>query len=287
MHRRAAALMLLVTLLWSMAGVVTRQLETARGFELSFWRSSFNALALFVLLGASRGPLLLTQLRRAERAVWLSALCWAAMFTAFMLALTLTRVANVLVVMALGPLLTALFARVFLGHRLDLRSRVAIAVGSLGVAAMFASEMSLGSAASVTGLLIAFIVPVATATNYTLLQGRADADMPLAVLLGALLSAALALSLAWPLHAGSHDLGLLALLGVFQLAVPCLLLVRVSRVLSAPEVALIGLMETVFGTLWAWLGAGEPPSAAALGGGALVLGALVAKEWLPAAPAIE
>jgi len=279
--------MLLVTLLWSMAGVVTRHLEAARGFELSFWRSSFNALALLVLLGASRGPVLFTQLRRAECAVWLSALCWAAMFTAFMLALTLTSVGNVLVTMALGPLLTAVFARLFLQQQLEARTRLAIAVGSLGVAAMFASEMRLGGTASVAGLLIAFVVPVATATNYTLLQGRADADMPVAVLLGALLSAAVALPLAWPLHAGVHDLGLLALLGSFQLAVPCLLLVGVSRVLPAPEVALIGLMETVFGTLWAWLGAGETPGRATLGGGALVLGALVAKECLPARRAIQ
>jgi hypothetical protein len=40
------------------------------------------------------------------------------MFTAFMLALTLTSVANVLVTMAVGPFLTALIARVFIGHRI-------------------------------------------------------------------------------------------------------------------------------------------------------------------------
>jgi drug/metabolite transporter (DMT)-like permease len=34
----------------------------------------------------------------------------------------------------------------------------------------------------------------------------------------------------------------------------------------------------VLGVLWAWLGAGEAPSAAVLGGGLLVLGALIANE---------
>jgi hypothetical protein len=38
------------------------------------------------------------------------------MFTAFMLALTLTSVAYVLVTMALGPVITALFSRIFLRH---------------------------------------------------------------------------------------------------------------------------------------------------------------------------
>ena len=76
------------------------------------------------------------------------------------------------------------------------------------------------------------------------------------------------------------DLGLLALLGVVQLAIPCLMAVSAARVLSAPEIALLGLLEVVFGVLWTWLGAGEAPSAAVLGGGALVLFALAGNEML-------
>jgi drug/metabolite transporter (DMT)-like permease len=65
---------------------------------------------------------------------------------------------------------------------------------------------------------------------------------------------------------------------VVQLALPCLLAVSAARVLPAPEVALISLLEVVLGVTWAWLGAGERPSGAVLGGGALVLCALVANE---------
>ena len=54
--------------------------------------------------------------------------------------------------------------------------------------------------------------------------------------------------------------------------------VMASRHLSAPEISLLALLEVVLGPLWAWLGAGEVPAAATLGGGALVLGALVANE---------
>ena len=60
----------------------------------------------------------------------------------------------------------------------------------------------------------------------------------------------------------------------------CLMAVAAARVLSAPEMALLGLLEVIFGVLWAWLGAGETPAAAVLVGGALVLGALVANELL-------
>lgn len=101
-----------------------------------------------------------------------------------------------------------------------------------------------------------------------------------AVLVGAVISALLTLPAALPLRASAHDLGLLALLGVVQLAVPCLLAVAVARVLPAPEVALLALLEVVFGVLWAWIGAGEIPSRSTITGGAVVIAALLANEWL-------
>ena len=271
--------MLLVTLMWSSAGVITRQLEAARGFEITFWRSSFNALALVVILGVMRGRALLPALRGV--AVWASGVCWAVMFTAFMVALSLTTVANVLVTMSLGPLLTALFARVFLRQHIPARTWVAIVVASVGIAWMFGQQA--GSGGSLAGVLVALGVPLAAATNWCLLQkvGQGSgADMLPAVLLGALMSAAATLPLAWPLQAGVHDLSLLAVLGVFQLAVPCLLAVRLARELPGHEIALLGQAETLLGVLWAWLFAGEHPGSAALIGGSLVLLALIANEAL-------
>ena len=275
--------MLVVTLLWSTAGVVTRQLDSARGFELTFWRSAFNALALIVMLSAMRGRALLQQLRRARRTVWASGLCWAVMFTAFMVALSLTRVAHVLVMMALGPLLTALFARFFLRLRLPARTWGAIALATMGVAWMFGQDV--GEPGAWIGMAVALAVPVAAALNWCLLQHdwqalKAGSDMPLAVLLGALVSAVVALPLAWPLQASVHDMSLLAGLGVFQLAVPCLLVVQLAKVLPGPVLALLGQMELLLGVLWAWLGAGEVPSTAAMLGGTLVLLALVGNEVL-------
>ncbi|MGS0754753.1 DMT family transporter [Roseateles sp. GG27B] len=298
-HRRAVLLMLMVALLWSTAGVAVRHLEAARSFELTFWRSAFNALALLLGLRWLRGPELWGQLRRAPRLVWASGLCWSVMFTAFMVAISLTSVANVLVTMALGPLLTALLARVVLRHHLPARTWVAICVASLGIAWMFGHQM--GAVDGLLGIAVALAVPVAAASNWCLLQyvghghghaeGPADVnlnsnaaapggDMLLAVLLGALLSAAVTLPLAWPLQASIHDLALLAALGTFQLALPCLLVVYLSRILAGPELALLGQMEVILGVLWAWLWAGEVPSSAAMLGGAMVLSALIGNELL-------
>jgi drug/metabolite transporter (DMT)-like permease len=286
-HGRAVALMVLATMLWSIAGVVTRHLDAARSFELTFWRSGFNALALILALGVLRGAAAWQGIVGGNRAIWISGVCWSVMYTAFMIALTLTSVANVLVTMAVGPLLTALSARLFLGHRLPPSTWAAIAVASAGIAWMFGEEAARG--ASLAGSLVALAVPVASSVNFTLLQQRAGAarddsgrtqDMLPAVMLGALLSAAAMLPLAWPLQASNHDIGLLALLGVVQLAIPCLLVVRLARELPAPEIALLALLEVIFGVLLAWLGAGEVPAASTLAGGALVLGALAGNELL-------
>ncbi len=273
--------MVLVTLLWSIAGVVTRHLEAARSFEVTFWRSFFTALSLLPGLFYLKGPSLWSSFRDGGRWLWLSGFCWAVMFTAFMLALTLTSVANVLVMMALGPLVTALFSRIFLGYALPGATWLAIVVAGFGVAWMFAGDA--GSGFSLAGVAVAGCVALAGAANWTLLQGagsRRRVDMMPAVLIGALLSAMMTLPVAWPLKASVHDVGLLGLLGVVQLALPCLLVVRLSRELAAAEIALLGLLEVVFGVTWAWLWGGETPSSQVLVGGLLVLLALVANELL-------
>lgn len=280
-HRRAVALMVLVTLLWSLAGVVTRHLDAARSFEVTFWRSAFNALALIVVLGFMRGPAIVRSVLHAGRAVWVSGVCWAVMYTAFMLALTLTSVANVLVTMALSPMLTALFSRLFLGHRLPARTWWAILAAGTGIAWMFGAQAD--ESGALLGSLVACAVPLAGAINLTVLQhvgkdSSVSVDMLPAVLIGGVLSAFAMLPMAWPLQASTHDLGLLALLGVIQLAIPCLLMVRLSRELPAAEISLLALLEVIFGVAWAWLGAGEQPGLSVLLGGGLVLLALVANE---------
>lgn len=278
-HRQAVGLMVLVTLLWSIAGVVTRHLDSARSFEVTFWRSFFTALSLAVGLLAWRGRGLWTSLRDGGRWLWLSGLCWAVMFTAFMLALTLTSVAYVLVTMALGPVITALFSRIFLRFPLPWSTWLAIVVAGLGVAVMFGGESGDGFAPA--GVLVACCVPLAGAANWTVLQRvrqQREVDMLPAVLIGAIVSALFTLPLAWPLQASGHDLGLLALLGAVQLALPCLLVVRLSRHLPAAEISLLALLEVVFGVAWAWLWAAEQLSPNVLVGGGMVLLALVAKE---------
>lgn len=274
--------MVFVTLLWSIAGVVTRQLESARSFEVTFWRSFFTVVSLLVILPLFQGRAVFSRIRHAGFALWLSGVCWGVMFTAFMVALTLTTVANVLVTMAIGPFITALLARIFIGHKIPVRTWFAIALAGAGIAWMYGGQFDLTS--QIAGTLVALLVPFAAASNWTVVQysrthGQ-NVDLVPAVLVGAVISTLVTLPLSFPFSATPHDIGLLAMLGLFQLAIPCVLSVMCAGILKAPEVSLLGLLEVIFGILLAWLGAGEKPGTHVLTGGALVIAALVMNELI-------
>ena len=280
-HGQAVALMVAVTFLWATAGVVTRQLEQAQAFEITFWRSAFTALSLALILPLWQGRGVWRRMVTSGRALWWSGVCWAVMFTAFMIALALTSVANVLITLAAGPLLTALISRLFFGQRLARQTWAAIVVAGLGIAWMFARQLGEGGW---LGSVVALGAPLGGAFNWNLVQRSQreghGVDLVPAVLVGAAVSAAVTLPLAWPLWASAHDVAWLAGLGVWQLAVPCVLAVVCARVLKPTEVSMLALLEVLFGIVLAWLGAGEVPSPAVWQGGALVLGALLTHLWL-------
>lgn len=279
-HRHALAGMLVVTLMWSTAGVASRQLDTAQGFEVTFWRSFFTALSLSAYYAVMHGRSTLVLLAAGGRPLWISGLMWSVMFTCFMTALTLTTVANVLITMSVAPLFTAVLAHFMLGHAVARRTWVSIVVAGAGIAWMYAQGLSTDPQ-HLLGSLVALGVPVAAAINWNTLQrSGAAVDLVPALLIGALISCAVMLPLSIPFQATTNDVAVLAALGVFQLAVPCVLAVRLARTLSAPEISLLALLEVVFGIVWAWLAVNERPDPQVLAGGALVLTALVVNEVL-------
>ncbi|MES2071627.1 MAG: DMT family transporter [Pseudomonadota bacterium] len=280
-HRKALFLMISAASLWSIAGVLTRHLDVARSFEVTFWRSLFAALFVALAMLWQHKSQAIRKLASVGRFGLISGVMWAVMFCCFMIALTMTTVANTLIVMSVSPLLTALLAWVVLHQKIVLRTWLAIAVALAGMLWMFAGGMSSVDATGLAGMLIAIGIPVAASVNVITLKKAGQAvDLIPAVLIGGVISAALMLPLTLPLQASVHDMAILAVLGVLQLGFPCMLMVSASRTLSAPEISLLALLEVLLGPIWAWLGAGEVPAQETLVGGAVVLAALVFNELL-------
>jgi drug/metabolite transporter (DMT)-like permease len=276
-HKLGIATMVLCALLWSTAGLLTREASVTNGWEATFWRSAFLAAFIVAVLVARHGT---DAVRRVTAMGWpglVSGVAWAVMFTCFMLALTRTTVANTLFIMAILPFCTATAGWLFLRERVPPRTWLAMAAAACGVGLMFRGALDTENLA---GSLIALAVPLAAAANYVAVKrGRGRVDFIAALGLGGLLSALVTLPLATPFSAGAVDLALFAALGVFQLGIPGILYVAIAVPrLSAAEVGLLSLLEVIFGPLWVWFSRGEAPGALALVGGAIVIAALAVNE---------
>jgi drug/metabolite transporter (DMT)-like permease len=279
-HRRAVLTLVLCCFMWSIAGVVTRHLDSAKSFEVTFWRSFFCGVAMIVWFIYNEGVKgSVSHVRASGRAGLIAGACWAVMFTCFMIALTMTSTANTLIVNSLSPLITALLAWAMLKSPIPGRTWRAIGIAIIGMAIMFGAAASSGGT---LGMLVAFGVPVAAAINLVMMKkNHAQVDLAPAVLIGAIISCAVTLPLSMPFAASLKDVLLLAILGVFQLAIPCVLLIRAAKHLTAPETALLGMLEVIMGPLWTWLFASETPSSNTLIGATIVIGALVLNEVVP------
>ncbi len=278
-HKVGIVAMVACGLLWSTAGLLTRATTVTNGWEATFWRSSFLALVVGLLLVWRHGGGLPKRIMAMGWYGLVSGLAWATMLTCFMLALTRTTVANTLVILGVLPFFAAFAGWLALREQVPKRTWIAMAAASVGIGLMFHDAFRTGNAA---GSLIALAIPVAAAVNYVavkLARGRVDLIPSLA--LGGALSALIALPWAFPITAGVGDLGLYATLAVFQLALPGILYLTLAVPrLSAAEVGLLSLLEVILGPLWVWLSRGEEPGAAVLLGGLIVVLALAANEGI-------
>ncbi len=273
---RGVALMVAAGVAWSTSGLFVRALEGTGPWEMVLWRS----IGMIAFLGAY----MLWRYRR-DAAAKVAALgiggvaaaaLLASTFFFFLYAVSATTVATTLFLMSTSPFWAAVVARVVLGEPLAARTLVAIAACIVGVTIMVGDALEFGS---ILGPLSALCVSIAFGFQVTLMRklgGRVD--MVPSVLVAGLISAALALPLAWPLSAGTHDILVLLAMGVIQLGCGCLLMTVATRHLAAADVGLIGLLETILGPLWVWIVFTEQPSDATLLGGAIILTALVANE---------
>jgi drug/metabolite transporter (DMT)-like permease len=283
---RGIALMLGAGLCWSLGGIIVRKLTLTEVWEIVFWRALFMVVFLFVLLLALRGRRSLTSVRAIGAAGVIAAACLAAQIYCFILALSHTTAANTFVLMSLSPLFAALAGWLFLRERVAWYTWFAIAIALSGVVVMFSEGFTTVQASGRwLGNFFALCIPVCYACQILFVRkvrgahGKAPDLLP-TVLVGGLIAMLPALFLGWPLEAAARDVSLLALMGCVQLGLGCWLMSLAVRHLSAAEMGLLALTETILAPLWVWLGVGEAPGAAALAGGALIVGALVVNGWV-------
>jgi drug/metabolite transporter (DMT)-like permease len=259
----------LAALMWSLAGILQRQLHLNLASQLA-GRAAFAFVAVLVFVAvAERG-----QLVRAFRATGRPGLSIAALMAvssgSFVTALHDTSVANVLVIQALVPLAAALLGRLA-GEPVRPRTWAAMGVAVAGFAVMAGAPTRPGLA----GTVFSLITMLTFAATIVVARHRSDVSMAPATCLSQLLVLAAFAPFAHVSEMGGTNLLYLALLGVVQMGLGLLFLTLGARLIPAADVALISQLENVLGPLWVWLAGIEHPSAATVAGGIIVICAVV------------
>jgi drug/metabolite transporter (DMT)-like permease len=189
----------------------------------------------------------------------------------FVLAISLTSVANVVFIIASLPVFAAIYSRIFLGEPISKRmilTMIAVAVG-LAVIAFGSSETE---GASWKGNALALCVSAMFAAGLTVARRVRPVSMVPAIPIGYLGGALILLPFIDPLSVTQW--GLIALHGAFMV-ISATLLALGPRYITSAEVGLLILLETVLAPILVWATLGEEPGTAALIGGMIVISALV------------
>lgn len=261
--------------LFSTAGIIVRRIELP-AWDISFWRSLLLAATILPLVVWQRRAVW-RDVRNAGRALLASAVLIAASLIAFILALGMAPVANVLIVFGATPFVTALLARLFLGERLHRHTLLAMTMAVAGLALSVSDSLQAGSA---LGMLVAFGVVLSISANYVVVRHHREVGMTPALLLAGAIAAVLSLPFADPGKLAVSDLPWLIALGPGQLTCGLLLYMASLKRIPAARAALLGLLELVLGPIWVWAIDGEKPGDLTLAGGAIVIAAAALNVWL-------
>jgi drug/metabolite transporter (DMT)-like permease len=265
-------------------GGIAMKLCTLTPWQVACFRSGLAALALALVARAAR--------RGWTRRTLLVAVPYAATIILFTLANRATTAANAIFLQDTAVAWVVLLGPWLLGERLAPRDVPFVAAVAAGLALLFAGSAEPFATAPDPARGNALAAAAGFTWALTLIGLRWLAAPPAgsgdAALAGALagnaLAALVALPLAWPVGpAVATDWLLIAWLGLFQIALAYVLIAGGLPRLPALEVTLLLLLEPVLSPIWAWAVLGERMAAAALAGGALILGATALRARLQAA----
>ena len=271
-HSRGVLLIVLSAIAYSSAGFFTRLIQLD-AWTMLFWRGLFaGAMILCVIVARERGRTL-----AAIRAIGLPgcavAVCSTAATIMFLNAFRRTSVADVVVIAAATPLLTAAIGWLWLGAREAWSTLAASILALAGVSIMMSGAVADGH---LVGDLFALGTAICMAIMLLILRRHHATPMLPAACLSALLCPIAVLPFAAPALPGSADMTNLFLFGTVQFGLGLVFLTLGGRLVSATENALIGTLETPLAVAWVWFCFGEAPSAASIAGGIVVLIAVVA-----------
>ena len=186
----------------------------------------------------------------------------------FVVSIENTNVANTLVMVALAPMLSAIISLIFLKEKPDQKTWVAIVITTLSVVYIFYDAIDAGD---FLGNFLGLICATGLAVNAVIIRSAKTMSLVPSAMVGKLMVALFALFFADQIKLENNDLIIIPLMCIICIAIPFVCVTLAPRYITAAEVNLFFLLETIFGPLWVWLVIKEQPSMETIIGGSIII----------------
>ena len=271
-YQLAFATLITAATLSSFNGIFIRALGDLTDWQIVFWRHLLIGLMLCLGLTLSYRSGLINAFRKIGRPGIFGAVAFGLSLLFLTMALHNSPIANVMFILALVPILTALLAWVTLRERIQKVTWVAMIGAAIGVALMVIGHLNGGSMKG-AGLSVGCAVTVSIFA--VILRWGRDLNMIPMFAVGSLIAAAIALPFSFngPSLSGGNIV-ILFLWGGLVSPIYYSLFVVASRHIPVAELMLAVPLETILSVLLAWLVLAEIPSTNSLLGGIIVIAAV-------------
>ena len=186
----------------------------------------------------------------------------------FVISIESTNVANTLIMVALAPMLSAVISLIFLKENPDQKTWIAIIITTLAVIYIFYDAVDSGD---FLGNFLGLICATGLAVNAVIIRSAKKISLLPSAMIGKLAVSLFALFFVDQLKLENNDLIIIPLMCVFCIAIPFVCVTLAPRFITAAEVNLFFLLETIFGPLWVWLVIREQPSIETIVGGSIII----------------
>lgn len=247
------------------------RLAAVDGWNVSFWRGLFMALALLVI-SRFRPSYRVQYDRGAALGIWLASTMMAVSSLCLVLAFTLTQAANAVVILSASPLFAAIISHIVLGEKCSFRTWMAIIVCIGGVFWVMSGSLGAGN---LFGDGLAVISTIFIGAYFCVFRRYPGISRIAVIVRGGFLLCLMAFPFATPMSLPHSSYGWLMLAGMVQMPVALLLITSATRFLPAAEVSLFLLLETCLAPIWGWLVLKEVPPSSTFGGGILIVATLL------------
>ena len=193
---------------------------------------------------------------------------FAACNITFIISIQNTNVANTLVMIALAPMLSAILGAIFLKEAPDKKTWIAILITFAACIYIFHDSLNIGNFyGDFFGLVTAF----GLACNANLARYAKNRDLVPSAVVGKLCVAIFAFFFVKNFELVGNDIIYVPLMCVMCVAIPFVLVTIAPRFITAAEVNLFFLLETILGPIWVWLVIKEQPSLETIMGGSVII----------------